>query len=513
MSSSKAICVDRLLRFEVLEDRMLMSASTSTTPADQPQVPGLSQAVAQEPDGTILVAGIDNGGLQIARYNSDGTLNTSFGAGGVTSSGNLNLEEVQQIHLESDGSFYVLGQANLNNGQLPTTTLIHVEADGSVDTSFGDGGELSLNDPAVLPSVAFQNDGKILVGASVTGSATLERFNADGTLDTTFHFDAARLDSDLLPGAPMTVDAQGRILLIGDSSDGLHLIRLNSDGSVDTTFGQSGNLTAPFDSARGNKEAITVQPDGKILLATTGVDQSTGAAEYELLRFNDNGSLDTSFNGTGIVTADIPNETIPTDIAGMIVQSDGKIVVTSATSPVTGFQSGLSAATFYADGSLDTNYGDGGFASEPSALYMESGVALGSNDSLLVVGADATSSSAAGPFTFDLVVVDADHTPQPPASAPAQPEPTTVESVSSQVTQALPVIMAAQVVTLNVPAATIVTNPSVSTAIVSAQQPIAPIASAAASLDSSNDDASTADDTSADEFSARLAAIDLAFAL
>ena len=304
---SKAVCANRLLRFEALEGRLLMSAdptlatSASTlinpiltvqgpsTPSAPPLFTSITQTITQ-PDGKTLVAGVENGGFEIARYNSDGTLDMSFGTDGVTTFGKLNLMVVQQIKLASDGSIYLVGEAAVSGTMADqisgpggswwtspdeVTSLIHVGADGSVDTTYGNNGVLSLNDPLTLPMATIQNDGKIVVASENSLStyddvAVVNRYNADGTLDTSFQYQPGELPYvGIDPGGPIMVDAQGRIVLSGESANGFNLMRLNSDGTVDTTFGTSGVQNVP-NVDYGPVTVLSEQPDGTILVGTPG---------------------------------------------------------------------------------------------------------------------------------------------------------------------------------------------------------------------------------------------------
>ena len=159
-------------------------------------------------------------------------------------------------------------------------------------------------------SVAVQSDGKILVaGTSYTGSKynfALARYNTNGALDTTFDGDG-KLTTSISTGTDraysVAVQADGKILVAGESNFDFGLVRYNTNGSLDTTFDGDGKLTTPIGSGYDFGRSVAVQADGKILVAGYGSNGSNN--DFALVRYNRNGSLDTTFDGDGKLTTAI----------------------------------------------------------------------------------------------------------------------------------------------------------------------------------------------------------------
>ncbi|MCP4305541.1 MAG: hypothetical protein GY788_11810, partial [bacterium] len=199
--------------------------------------------------------------------------------------------------------------------------------DGIVTTAIEAGHDLSY-------SLAMQSDGKILMaGHSNNGSDTdfaLTRYNADGTLDTSFGGDGI-LTTALGAGNDnaysVTLQDDGKILVSGRSHNGSNhdfaLARYNADGTLDTSFSGDGMVTTTIGAGLDQGESVVVQPDGKILVA--GRSTNGGNKDFTLVRYNADGTLDTSFSSDGILTTAIgSDDDIGYDVA---MQDDGKILV------------------------------------------------------------------------------------------------------------------------------------------------------------------------------------------
>jgi uncharacterized delta-60 repeat protein len=290
---------------------------------------GSAVAAALQGDGKIVVAGTGAAAgttaqaFVLARYNQDGTLDAGFGTGGIvtTSFGAPNGDVAAGVAVQLDGKIIVAGN-NLGTPPVSFSTieLARYNPDGSLDTSFGTGGKAtSIGGPLTHP-VLVESDGKILVAG--TGEPTMtfpndtsfffRRFNPNGSVDTSFapYVDLGRGPNGAVDAA---LQPDGKIVAVGLSAGRPVLVRLNPDGTMDAGFGVNGQVLTDFGSA------VAVQPDGKILVA--------GAAGTELgiARFYPDGSLETRFGvaGTG-TTAFVSQHTAAQDVT---LQSDGKILV------------------------------------------------------------------------------------------------------------------------------------------------------------------------------------------
>ncbi|MCP4210277.1 MAG: BspA family leucine-rich repeat surface protein, partial [Halieaceae bacterium] len=200
--------------------------------------------------------------------------------------------------------------------------------DGIVTTDFG-----ASNDYG--QSVTVQSDGKILVAGSAKFGAVydfaLARYNVDGSLDTSFDGDGwatAEYGSWTQDkGYSGTVQNDGKILVAGTTNNGstydFTLVRFTADGTFDNSFDGDGFLTTPIGSADDHGYSVTVQSDGKILVA--GESHNGSDYDFALVRYNTDGSLDATFDSDGILTTDFGSGD---DVGNSVtVQSDGKILV------------------------------------------------------------------------------------------------------------------------------------------------------------------------------------------
>ncbi|MDR4481116.1 MAG: delta-60 repeat domain-containing protein [Nitrospira sp.] len=316
-------------------------------------------------DGRIVVAGSTYTGtswdMVLVQYNADGSLDSSFGGGdGIATSGTSFNDEGNGVAVQSDGKILVAGKYNSDFG------LARFNSNGSLDTSFGTSGFVATDFAAGTDgaySIALQADGRIVLGGfAFSGTSfdfALARYNSNGTLDTTFNgtgkvlTDLGATSSDT--GYQVTLQPDGRILLAGWSDAGgttdFALVRYNTDGSLDTTFNSTGKVTTAIGSSSDLAQSVTVQADGKILVAG---QSSTAGNNFAVVRYNANGSLDTSFGaGTGKVDTNFGGSSDDRG-ASVLVQTDGKIVV-AGTSTIGGDYD-FAVVRYNSDGTLDSRF-------------------------------------------------------------------------------------------------------------------------------------------------------------
>jgi len=315
----------------------------------------VASSVTLQPDGKIVVAGTTSGDFSLARYNTDGTLDTSFGSAGKITTDFGGDDRSWSSTLQSDGKILVSG-ISFGEGGIGTDVLARYNADGSLDTSFDNDGKVSLSSGgySIGNSVFAQENGKILLA----GGSTLARYNTNGSLDTSFDGDGM-LTYNLGGIGSILVQADGKIVVAGSTSNstGFTLARYNTDGSADSSFDGDGKVTTLLPGG-GAGNSVTIQSDGKILVA--GFDHANGGTgnNFALARYNANGSLDTTFDGDGIVTTDFSYSALSTmthDAAWSVkVQADGKIVVVG-TSLLQA--NGFDVVRYNSDGTLDNSFG------------------------------------------------------------------------------------------------------------------------------------------------------------
>jgi uncharacterized delta-60 repeat protein len=314
-------------------------------------------AMLLQPDGKIIVAGNaepieGNFDLVIARLNSDGSADATFGIDGVSilDLGGDN-EVALGIALVEDGKLVVAGFSNANTNF--DVAFARFNADGTLDTTFGTGGSLlvdSNGENHLARSLVQQADGKLVAcgnrapspGDYLVGDMMAVRINANGTLDTSFGVaGVAIIDTGTTIGyaAPCAALPDGTLVLGGasgpsDNAD-LALARLTSAGILDPSFGDGGQASA--DLGRYEMvEAMHFLSDGKLGVAGTIQDRDgTDPRDIFIARFNANGSLDTTFGNGGATTADFGNGSHSTDSggAGFVEQADGRLVAIGWAAP------------------------------------------------------------------------------------------------------------------------------------------------------------------------------------
>jgi uncharacterized delta-60 repeat protein len=230
-------------------------------------------------------------------------------------------------------------------------------------------------------SIAIQGDGKILVAGTSDGDFAVVRYNADGTLDTTFDGDG-KVTTDFGQndtGAAIALQSNGKILVAGTSFNGSNndfaVVRYNADGSLDTTFDADGKLTTAVGSADDAAASIVLQADGKIVVAGTSFNATT-RNDFAVVRYDSNGSLDTSFDGDGKTTVSIGRRDMfgnfgSDDIAASaVLRSDGRILVGGASHNADSDYN-FSLAQFNTNGSLDPSFNA---AATPGTAQTDLGV-------------------------------------------------------------------------------------------------------------------------------------------
>jgi uncharacterized delta-60 repeat protein len=289
---------------------------------------GEAYAVAVQSDGKILVAGYTNShytagnqNILLLRYNIDGTPDNTFGTNGVV------ITDVSKygdygyaVAIQTDGKIVVAGRTS--TGTDGYALILRYNSDGTLDDTFGTNGVVTYDgigwDEAL--GVAIQTDGKIVItGGTLSGSypdVLVLRYTSDGILDNTFGTNGAvTYDSDYGNSA-IAIQLDGKIVVGGGyRRDGTApgLLRYNSDGTLDSTFGVDGAATIPEERSTGS---IVLQPDGKIVVVSPGDG-------FMVLRYNSDGTFDTSFSGDGIGLYTTRGRGY-----GVALQADGNIVVT-----------------------------------------------------------------------------------------------------------------------------------------------------------------------------------------
>ncbi len=291
-------------------------------------------AVTVQPDGKIIALMghyyLDIV-LKVVRLNANGSIDPSFGTNGIVALPG-EYKKATDIQLQPDGK--ILVAATHEN---ESYTAIRLLANGTFDTSFGTGGVTNINmgtstEVGICAGMVIQADGKIVLGGMVGWTdAGVARLKPDGKLDLTFSGDG-KLRKVFGTGfafvRAFTLQADGKFLIVGstkspDDETQCTIMRLQTNGAIDGGFGEAGKAIITTIAGYHSFQSVLVQPDQKIL--ALGYNSNTTTGEAIMARFMPTGSLDSSFNDTGILTKDFGWHYA--NLEAMALQADGKIIV------------------------------------------------------------------------------------------------------------------------------------------------------------------------------------------
>lgn len=322
-----------------------------------------AREILVQDDGKLIAVGDNNTlgtGIALVRYNPDGTLDTTFGTSGfVSTDAQAGVELGNAALLQADGKIVVVGAGS--DGSNYGSTIYRYDTDGSLDSSFGSGGfvfnQFSATDGDAFNAITQQADGKLVAaGFRSNGTVTefmLVRFNIDGTLDTTFGGGDGVALTTITAGndfaRKVVIQEDGKIVTGGYAGSQLVITRHNADGSIDLTFGGGdGIVTTNVPGSSDRLEGLAVQSDGKIIAG------GHAGGDFIAVRYLDDGTLDITFGGgDGIATVTALGSAWVNDLK---LQADGKILVAGYDG---GAADDFAVVRFNTDGTLDTGFGGG----------------------------------------------------------------------------------------------------------------------------------------------------------
>jgi uncharacterized delta-60 repeat protein len=283
---------------------------------------GVPMSIALQTDGKIVVAGPAGGlELNVARFTSTGTLDTTFGTNGIFTTGlNFNAgAPFATLVIQSDGKIL-----------FADGVLLRLTSEGQLDNTFGTAGEASVVDRSAA-GLALLSNGKILVASS---SGLVSRYKSNGTLDTSFGING-QLPSNTSPNAVILLST-GDFLVNGiltsslttvggltTTTTGFAVSRYLSSGVTDATFATHGGVVTPIPAfTTVAASGLQLEPTGGDIV-TLGI-ASTTSQVFALARYTSSGQLDTTFGTNGTVTTSFSTTSL--SAPGLAIQSDGKIV-------------------------------------------------------------------------------------------------------------------------------------------------------------------------------------------
>ncbi len=305
--------------------------------------------MAIQPDGKIVVSSRD----KLIRYNSDGTLDVTFGSAGVA----LSQGGGHAVTVQPDGKIVVGGEY----------FLARFNSTGSLDAGFGSNGVVRVpfatacDDPnwrCTVAAVSIDANSKIVIGGQANHSFAVARYTRDGNLDASFNGAGVTVTEFDHPhffdqAVAVVILPNGKIIAVGTAVGALGgtfptkfaLARYNVDGTLDNSFGANGRVMTDIDGSFVG--SAVRQPDGKIIAVGTGYGLGGRIARY-----SSEGSLDLTFGNNGIAT----NSVMSCNPQGAVLQIDGKIVAVDEC---------FHLVRFLPDGQIDSTFGHDGVITSP----------------------------------------------------------------------------------------------------------------------------------------------------
>jgi uncharacterized delta-60 repeat protein len=356
-----------------------------------------ARAVVVQPDGKIVVGGRadqtdgSTGSFGLARFSRDGTLDPTFGSGGKVRTSFGQSSQIEALALQPDDKIVAAGYDFVRTGE--DFTLARYNSNGSLDSSFGDGGRVTTDFTTGDEghAVVVQPDGKIVVAGRALRAFALARYRPDGSLDPSFasggkvvsgYAQVERGASALVLQSDGKLVAAGGVYLHSRSQFGL--VRFNKDGSLDRNFGSDGLALAVVGSGSYNfPNALALQGDGKIVAAGFGWD-TNGNPDWGLARWDRDGMIDQTFGQSGVVVTKSANWA-----AAVAVEPNGKIVTAGDTYSSGSSSSLVTLIRYRTNGDLDLGFGKGGIVTtrySDDALNYGVALALQFDGKVLVAG-------------------------------------------------------------------------------------------------------------------------------
>jgi uncharacterized delta-60 repeat protein len=353
--------------------------------------------VVLQPDGRVVIAGatgldaVGDYDAFVARYTPSGAPDTTFaGDGDVVFSWGTARNNITQTNLLPDGRIIVGGYTFPTDGRRQAA-FARLLPDGSFDAAFDGDGRAVIPNPSPAPlarasivyGMAVLPGGQVyFAGADDVGGVAafnLARLTPSGQLDPSFGHGGRAVNRtevyaynspNVRPAANVVVRGDGKVVFAGIGRPpgaagevtpaSFYLVRHHADGSLDRTFGNDGEVLTTLPGRQLNLSELLLLPDGKLLAGGFANDPSYTSADFLLVRYNADGSLDGTFGNGGIVLTDITGYDALFDVA---LDGAGRIVAAGGTGGRFGDE--FTVVRYRPDGALDTSFGGDGVVTHP----------------------------------------------------------------------------------------------------------------------------------------------------
>jgi len=339
----------------------------------------------------------------LVRRNEDGTLDKTFGSGGIALADVNGRDGTASSAVElPNGKYMLVGNSLMKNFSKYTTVLMRFNRNGTVDSSFGTNGSIlySVGDdysndyPSAL---LLQPDGKLIATGYTAVSCQYvffaARFLPNGIRDTSFGRNGKKIipiGNGTLFGNNGALQDDGKIIIIGsvqnttDYEFDYAMVRLNTDGSLDQTFGANGKVITDFGGNNDFAYGIALQPDKKIIVA--GYYNAGNFANAGIIRYNNDGGIDKSFGKSGRAIGTLGNASI--NCFSVALQPDNKIVGGCTAWYLSGTNADYALYRFDSNGKPDSSFGNNGavITSVTNGLDAVNTVRTNAKGKILVAG-------------------------------------------------------------------------------------------------------------------------------
>ncbi|MEZ4710587.1 MAG: hypothetical protein R3A44_25530 [Caldilineaceae bacterium] len=331
--------------------------------------------IAVQSDGKLVAGGQALNGangydVALARYNTDGSLDSTFNVTGTVLTTVSTADDIiGTLTLQSDGKIVGAGyMSNTTNLNLDIV-LVRYNTNGTLDAAFDGDGIVTTdigNTDQVIRDAVIQSDGKIVVAGWTDSGANgsdfvVVRYNTNGALDATFDGDGIVV-TDFNGGDDssygLTLQSDGKIVVVGQVTNGANgldvgIARYNANGALDATFDGDGKVITTLSAAEDWGAMIVQQSNGKLVVS--GKADVGGSFDAALLRYNTDGSLDNTFDGDGKVITNIgAGDDL---IYDLLLQPNGKIVGVGGSND--GSLTNAVVLRYNPNGALDATFGGG----------------------------------------------------------------------------------------------------------------------------------------------------------
>jgi uncharacterized delta-60 repeat protein len=374
----------------------------------------VARAIAIQPDGKIVAVGERHGSgvslLAVSRYNVDGSLDSSFDGDGKLIWDLNNGDIYSEVAIQGDGKIIIGGTCSCDAPR-DQLLVIRLTGDGSLDTTFNEKGYVTTgfgtHNDAFLQGLAIQPDGKILVGGykdydSYHGDFILVRYNIDGRLDAGFG-SGGKVVTNIInddKGFGLALQGDGKIVMVGRSgyrpNQDFIVARYNSNGSLDTSFSGDGIVTTDIAGTNDYATDVIIQPEGEIVV--TGGSVGGGIERIAVVRYNRNGSLDTSFDSDGKTTLSVGSGNSYA-FEGAI-QQDGSLVLAGYVIQADGDRD-FAIVRLLSNGSLDNSFSGDGIQTTDVRGFSDYGYSIAiQDDGKIIVGGESVNYKNDGDFAL-----------------------------------------------------------------------------------------------------------------